>query len=52
MAQLVLDSVSKTYRPRGKEPVQAVKRVGLDVKDGEIVALLGSSGCGKTACCA
>ncbi|MBA4096607.1 MAG: ABC transporter ATP-binding protein [Rhodospirillum sp.] len=49
MAQLLLDSVSKTYRPRGKEPVQAVKRVTLDVKDGEIVALLGSSGCGKTS---
>jgi len=49
MAQLVLDNVSKTYRPRGKEPVQAVKRVSLDVKDGEIVALLGSSGCGKTS---
>ena len=49
MAQLVLDNVSKTYRPRGKEPVQAVKRIGLDVKDGEIVALLGSSGCGKTS---
>src|SRR5688500_20373699 len=49
MAQLLLDNVSKTYRPRGKEPVQAVKRVSLDVKDGEIVALLGSSGCGKTS---
>jgi multiple sugar transport system ATP-binding protein len=49
MATLLLDNVSKTYRPRGKEPVQAVKRVSLDVKDGEIVALLGSSGCGKTS---
>ena len=49
MAQLVLDNISKTYRPRGKEPVQAVKRVSLEVKDGEIVALLGSSGCGKTS---
>ena len=49
MAQLQLDNISKTYRPRGKEPVQAVKRVSLDVKDGEIVALLGSSGCGKTS---
>jgi multiple sugar transport system ATP-binding protein len=49
MAQLLLDNVSKTYRSRGKEPVQAVKRVSLEVKDGEIVALLGSSGCGKTS---
>ncbi|HET6157955.1 MAG TPA: ABC transporter ATP-binding protein [Dongiaceae bacterium] len=49
MAQLLLDNISKTYRPRGKEPVQAVSRVSLEVKDGEIVALLGSSGCGKTS---
>jgi len=49
MAQLLLDNVSKTYRPRGKEPVQAVSQVSLEVKDGEIVALLGSSGCGKTS---
>ncbi len=25
---------TKVYRPRGKAPVQAVKRVRLDVKDG------------------
>jgi len=49
MAQLLLENVSKTYRPRGKPPVEAVKNVSLDVKDGEIVALLGSSGCGKTS---
>lgn len=49
MATLLLDNVTKIYRPRGKAPVEAVKRVRLDVKDGEIVALLGSSGCGKTS---
>jgi len=49
MSDLVLDNVSKVYRPRGKAPVQAVRNVRLDVKDGEIVALLGSSGCGKTS---
>ncbi len=49
MATLLLDNISKVYRPRGKAPVEAVKRVRLDVKDGEIVALLGSSGCGKTS---
>jgi multiple sugar transport system ATP-binding protein len=49
MATLLLDNVTKVYRPRGKAPVEAVKRVRLDVKDGEIVALLGSSGCGKTS---
>jgi multiple sugar transport system ATP-binding protein len=49
MSDLVLDNISKTYRPRGKAPVQAVKSVRLEAKDGEIVALLGSSGCGKTS---
>jgi len=49
MATLLLDNITKIYRPRGKAPVEAVKRVRLDVKDGEIVALLGSSGCGKTS---
>jgi multiple sugar transport system ATP-binding protein len=49
MANLVLDKVSKLYRPRRRAPVLAVKSVDLEVKDGEIVALLGSSGCGKTS---
>jgi multiple sugar transport system ATP-binding protein len=49
MASLVLDHVSKVYRSRGKAPVTAVDQVDLTVDDGEIVALLGSSGCGKTS---
>jgi multiple sugar transport system ATP-binding protein len=49
MANLVLDKVSKLYRPRRRAPVLAVKSVDLEVKDGEIGALLGSSGCGKTS---
>lgn len=49
MAQLVLDRVTKIYRPRGKAPVLAVDHVDLEVQDGEIVGLLGSSGCGKTS---
>lgn len=49
MASLLLDDISKTYAPRAKAPIRAVKKVRLDIKDGEIVALLGSSGCGKTS---
>lgn len=49
MAELVLKSVNKIYRPRRKEPVHAVKSLDLTIKSGEIVALLGSSGCGKTS---
>jgi multiple sugar transport system ATP-binding protein len=48
-SELVLEHVDKVYRPRGKEPVAAVKDLSLDIRPGEIVALLGSSGCGKTS---
>ncbi|SMF21904.1 carbohydrate ABC transporter ATP-binding protein, CUT1 family [Tistlia consotensis] len=49
MADLTLDSVTKIYRPRGREPVRAVSGLDMAIADGEIVALLGSSGCGKTS---
>ena len=34
---------------RGKPAVHAVKTLTMEVSKGEIVALLGSSGCGKTS---
>jgi multiple sugar transport system ATP-binding protein len=46
MPTLSLDGVSKVY-PGGKAP--AVQDVSLRMEDGEIVCLLGSSGCGKTS---
>lgn len=46
---LALNNVSKTYGARGRHPVQAVKSLDLTVERGDIVALLGSSGCGKTS---
>jgi multiple sugar transport system ATP-binding protein len=46
---LSIDSVDKIYQRRGKSPVHAVKSLSMAVKTGEIVALLGSSGCGKTS---
>jgi multiple sugar transport system ATP-binding protein len=49
MASLVLDQVTKTYPSRGKAAVLAVDRLNLAINDGEIVGLLGSSGCGKTS---
>lgn len=49
MASLVLDRVTKTYQSRGKRPVLAVDDLNLAIRDGEIVGLLGSSGCGKTS---
>ena len=48
MGELVLSKVDKIYRSR-KGDVHAVKALDLVVNPGEIVALLGSSGCGKTS---
>ena len=48
-AALSIKSVDKIYAGRGKGPVHAVKNLDMDVQRGEIVALLGSSGCGKTS---
>src|SRR3954470_15970872 len=41
---LVLDSISKTY-PNG---VQALARFSAEIRLGEIVAIIGGSGCGKS----
>ena len=49
MSSLALSNVNKIYCLCRKSPIHAVKSLDLTVKDGEIVALLGSSGCGKTS---
>lgn len=38
----------KTYRPKGAEPVEAVRNLAFSVREGEIVCLIGPSGAGKT----
>src|SRR5579871_3158434 len=48
-AALAIDNVDKIYLPNTAHPVHAVRALNLHVKKGEIVALLGSSGCGKTS---
>lgn len=45
---LQISNVDKFYGQKNRG-VHAVKNVSLDVKEGDIVALLGSSGCGKTS---
>src|SRR5882724_7442236 len=49
MGTLELRGIDKVYRSRGKPAVHAVRALDMDVRKGEIVALLGSSGCGKTS---
>jgi|SRR5579872_349193 multiple sugar transport system ATP-binding protein len=46
---LSLNNVNKVYERRGRPPVHAVKSLSMTIDRGEIVALLGSSGCGKTS---
>src|SRR6266545_5995123 len=49
MGTLELRGIDKVYRSRGKPAVHAVRTLDMDVRKGEIIALLGSSGCGKTS---
>jgi multiple sugar transport system ATP-binding protein len=44
VAEIVMDNVTKRY-PDGFE---AVKKMDLDIKDGEFMILVGPSGCGKS----
>ncbi len=46
---LHLDAVDKFYGDPANPAVHAVKNFSMEVGQGEIVALLGSSGCGKTS---
>ncbi|EAV40288.1 ABC transporter ATP-binding protein [Roseibium aggregatum] len=51
MSEVLLDlqRINKIYNETSRHPVRAVKDLNLNVAQGEIVALLGSSGCGKTS---
>jgi ABC-2 type transport system ATP-binding protein len=45
---LKTERLSKTYRPKGRDPVQAVQSLDLTLHTGEIFGLLGPNGAGKT----
>lgn len=47
-AKLVVENVSKTFRPDGRSRVHALERATLRVDEGEFVCLVGPSGCGKS----
>jgi multiple sugar transport system ATP-binding protein len=44
-----IDKLDKVYERRGKPAVHAVRSLDMQIRRGETVALLGSSGCGKTS---
>lgn len=47
MGKILLRDVSKTYQSEGHD-IEAVKGLNLEINDGEIFGLVGTSGCGKT----
>jgi len=48
-AELTLANVDKIYNADSTAAVHAVKALDMSIRAGEMVALLGSSGCGKTS---
>lgn len=46
---IAVRSVSKVYRSRNGDPMQALTSVDLDIAAGEFVVIVGPSGCGKSS---
>ena len=48
--KIVLEHLTKQFPPRGRkaqEPVTAVSDFNFEIPDGQLIGLLGPSGCGK-----
>ncbi|MBB6173015.1 peptide/nickel transport system ATP-binding protein [Nocardiopsis mwathae] len=48
MPLLTVDELSVTFTARGRRDVRAVDRVSFTLDEGEVVGLVGESGCGKS----
>ncbi|MBL4590390.1 MAG: ATP-binding cassette domain-containing protein [Phycisphaerales bacterium] len=48
MAALKINNLAKTYPQRGCADVHALRPMSLELEDGQVLAVTGESGCGKT----
>ncbi len=48
MAKIEFDKISLDYLDAGGQPFNALDEISFEVKEGEFVSIIGSSGCGKS----
>ena len=45
---IAIEDVSLTFNPSSPKPIHALKKINVDVDQGEVIAIIGPSGSGKT----